>query len=232
MSRQAPIALVTGATGGLGGAITSALLRAGLQVVAVGRSDSSGERLRDHLGNPAGLRSLAGDVGAEQGVASLFEAAGAISVLVNVAGGFEMGPLVETSTDTWDRLMAVNARSVFLTCRQAFKQMSQLEGGGAIVNIGARPALGGAAQMSAYAASKAAVCNLTQSLALEGLAAGIRVNAILPSVIDTPANRGAMPDADFGAWVTPESLADVTAFLVSEAARDVSGALIPVYGRS
>jgi NAD(P)-dependent dehydrogenase (short-subunit alcohol dehydrogenase family) len=230
MSSQDRVALVTGATGGLGGAITSALLGAGLKVVGVGRSEASGARLRDTLGDPTGLRTVAGDMTTETGVASLFAEAGDVGVLVNVAGGFDMGPVIETSLEAWDRLMALNARTVFLTCRQAFRSMG--EGGGAIVNIGARPALGGAPGLSAYAASKAAVCNLTQSLAQEGLGVGIRVNAILPSVIDTRVNRQSMPDADFDAWVTPESLADVAAFLVSPAARDISGALVPVYGRS
>jgi NAD(P)-dependent dehydrogenase (short-subunit alcohol dehydrogenase family) len=221
-------ALVTGATGGLGGAITKTLLQEGLAVVGVGRSEASAGRLRQRLGAPAELRTLAGDISTEAGVASVFEEAGRPNVLVNVAGGFDMGPIGETSLKTWDSLMETNARTVFLTCRQAFRSMS----GGVIVNIGARPALGGAASMSAYAASKAAVCSLTQSLAQEGLAQGIRVNAIIPSIIDTRANRESMPDADFDAWVTPASLAAVVAFLVSDGARDISGALIPVYGRS
>ena len=101
-----------------------------------------------------------------------------------------------------------------------------------IINVGARPGVGGSAHMSAYAASKAAVCNLTQSLAAEGLEAGIRVNAILPSVIDTAANRLAMPEVDPADWVTPESLAGVVEFLASDAARDITGALVPVYGRA
>jgi NAD(P)-dependent dehydrogenase (short-subunit alcohol dehydrogenase family) len=105
-------------------------------------------------------------------------------------------------------------------------------GGGRIVNVGARPAVQPAANLSAYSAAKAAVVNLTQTLALEGKSAGIAVNAILPSVIDTPANREAMPDADPALWVTPESLAGVILFLCTSAARDVSGAVIPVYGRS
>ncbi len=227
MNARNPIALVTGATGGLGAAVVAALLRRG-RVVGVGGSNDRLDSLRQRLGNPDGLTAVCADLTTEAGVTAAFEAATGVEVVVNVAGGFAMGPIADTPLATWDRLMALNARTTFLACRQAFAAGTCRS----IINVGARPGIGGSAQMSAYAASKAAVCNLTESLALEGLDAGIRVNAILPSVIDTPANRLAMPEADPSEWVTPESLAGVVGFLASDAARDVTGALVPVYGRA
>jgi len=227
MSARNPIALVTGATGGLGGAVVTALLRRG-PVVGVGGSSDRLESLRRRVGDPQGLSTVSVDLTTEAGVDEAFEAAAGVEVVVNVAGGFAMGAVTDTPLATWDHLMALNARTAFLACRRAFATSTCRS----IINVGARPGIGGAAQMSAYAASKAAVCNLTLSLAQEGLPAGIRVNAILPSVVDTPGNRLAMPEVDPTEWVTPESLAGVVEFLASDAARDITGALVPVYGRS
>lgn len=207
--------------------MVATLLRRG-RVVGVGGSKQRLDALRKRLKNPEGLLAMSADLTTETGVTEAFDAAKGVEVLVNVAGGFDMGPVADTPVATWDRLMALNARTTFLTSRRAFVVGTCRS----IINVGARPGVGGSTHMSAYAASKAAVCNLTQSLAAEGLEAGIRVNAILPSVIDTAANRLAMPEVDPADWVTPESLAGVVEFLASDAARDITGALVPVYGRA
>ncbi len=147
-------------------------------------------------------------------------------------------PLHETPEADWDLMMGLNARSVLNTCRAVIPQMLR-QGKGRIVNVAARAALEGKARMGPYCASKAAVITLTETLAAEHetLAAehrdhGINVNCILPGTIDTPQNRASMPDADFSRWVSPTALADVVVFLATDAARAISGAAIPVYGRS
>jgi NAD(P)-dependent dehydrogenase (short-subunit alcohol dehydrogenase family) len=157
---------------------------------------------------------------------------GRIDILVNIAGGFTMGPPVhETPDRDWDFMMDLNARTVFNTCRAVVPHL--IEGsGGRIVNVSARAALEGKGHMAPYCASKAAVITLTESLAAELRDAGIRVNCILPGTVDTPQNREAMPDQDHTRWVPPGALADVMLFLASDAARCVTGAAVPVYGRS
>jgi|SRR5579884_3497815 len=162
-------------------------------------------------------------------VTATFEA---IDILVNVAGGFKTGLSYEMEERDWDFLMNLNARSAFLLSAAVVRTMLEKNRQGRIINIAARAALAGSAGLSAYSASKAAVLRLTESMAAELLEHGITVNAVLPSIIDTPQNRQAMPNADYIKWVAPESLADVIAFLASESARDISGAGIPVYGRA
>jgi len=157
---------------------------------------------------------------------------GRIDVLANIAGGFAMGPLIQDTEDRdWDFMMDLNARSVFNTCRRVIPNMLD-NGGGRIVNVSARAAEQGKGRMGPYCASKAAVLTFTESLAAENKFNNINVNCILPGTIDTPQNREAMPDADFGNWVPPAALADVVMFLASDAARCVTGAAIPVYGQS
>jgi NAD(P)-dependent dehydrogenase (short-subunit alcohol dehydrogenase family) len=128
-------------------------------------------------------------------------------------------------------MMDLNARSAFITSQAVIPQMLK-QGSGAIIHIAARPGLAGRANMAAYSASKSAVIRLTESMAAEYKEAGIRVNCIIPGTIDTPQNRRDMPDAETSKWVEPESLAEVILFLASQAARDINGAAIPVYGRS
>ena len=157
---------------------------------------------------------------------------GRIDVLANIAGGFAMGPLIQDTEDRdWDFMMDLNARSVFNTCRRVIPNMLD-NGGGRIVNVSARAAEQGKGRMGPYCASKAAVLTFTESLAAENKFNNINANCILPGTIDTPQNREAMPDADFGKWVPPAALADVVMFLASDAARCVTGAAIPVYGQS
>jgi NAD(P)-dependent dehydrogenase (short-subunit alcohol dehydrogenase family) len=147
-------------------------------------------------------------------------------VLLNLAGGFAMSPLEETGPDTWRRMWEINASSAFFTSRAVFPGMKE-SGWGRIVNVSAFPAIDrGKSGLSAYGAAKAAVLNLTQTLAKEGLGHGITVNAVLPSIIDTPANRAAMADADRSTWLPPAEVAGILAFLASAEARVVNGAAI------
>ena len=160
------------------------------------------------------------------------ERAGRIDVLCNIAGGFRMGaPVHETTDKDWDFLFDLNARTV-LNMSRAVVPIMLKAGGGKIVNVGAFAAQKGVAQMGAYVASKSAVIRLTETMAAELREKNINVNCVLPTIIDTPENRAAMPDADPKRWVAPQDLAKVIVFLASDAARAIHGAAIPVTGLS
>ena len=141
-----------------------------------------------------------------------------------------MGPIASTGLDVWDHLMRMNATTCFLSCREAVKAIDGREG--RIVNVAARPVLVPTGQMTAYSASKAAVAALTLSLAEELAESSVWVNAIVPSIIDTGANRAAMPDVDHAVWPKPEQIAETIAFLASPQNAATRGALVPVYGQS
>ncbi len=163
-------------------------------------------------------------------VAHVLQRYGRIDGLVNIAGGFHSGePVHETPLEIWDRMLGINALTTFLTSRAVLPHMIA-QGYGKVVNIGGRVALEGKKNMAAYSVSKTAVLRLTESMSAEVKGHGINVNCVLPGTIDTPANRQAMPNADFSRWVQPEALADVILFLLSDAARAIHGAAIPVYG--
>jgi NAD(P)-dependent dehydrogenase (short-subunit alcohol dehydrogenase family) len=153
-----------------------------------------------------------------------------IDVLVNTVGGYRAGtPVHKTPIDTWDFMLNLNARTVFVTTQCLVPHMLR-QGSGKIIHLAARPGLTGVANASAYSASKAAVIRVVESASAEVKGQGININCILPGTIDTPQNRETLPDADHTRWVTPESLANVILFLASDAARDIHGASIPVYG--
>lgn len=219
---------VTGAFGSLGVAVVQALLREGAAVAAIDRAEAP----RDPA-TLAGARLVGGvDLGVEADAAStlaaIAKAEGGLDGLVNIAGGFRWETVADGSLDTWDLLYRLNLRTAVAACRAA---LPHLPDGGRIVNIGANGATKAAAGMGAYAASKAGVARLTEALAEELKPRGITVNALLPSIIDTPPNRADMPDADFGKWVRPSQLADAIVFLLSDRADAITGALIPVTGR-
>ena len=203
--------VITGASGNLGRAVADAFSKDKLVLMDV----KSGVNLLD----PDSIRA------ALKGVER-------VDVLCNIAGGFRMGtPVHETSDKDWNFLMDLNARTVVNMARAVVPLMLKA-GGGKIVNVGAFAAQKGAAQMGAYVASKAAVIRLTETMAAELREKNINVNCVLPTIIDTPENRAAMPDADPRKWVAPEALADVIAFLCSDAARAIHGAAVPVAGLS
>lgn len=228
-------ALVTGAAGNLGRALTAGLRTAGAKVVAVEHRLAFLEETFGPQANHTDLLYLQADLTNPDDVAQMADKAiawaGRIHFLANIAGGFKMGERVyETELKTWEFLLNLNAKSVLLTSRALVPHMLA-QGGGKIVNIGARAALQGAADMSSYIVSKAAVIRLTESLAAEVKDKNINVNCILPGTIDTPQNRAAMPKADFAKWVHPDHLVSVMLFLASDAAVAINGAAIPVYGR-
>ena len=213
--------LVTGAAGVAGRAVASAFQAAGATVTGV-----------DIVEDDAPWRTIVADLIDPDGARGAVEQAGVIDVLANIAGGFTMGDeITGTSDETWDFMMNLNARTALNMCRAAAPGMVA-NGGGKIVNIGARGGLRGAAAMGAYIASKSVVIRLTETLADELKHKGVNVNCILPSIIDTPRNRADMPKAKFDQWVSPEAIADVVLFLASPAADAIHGAAIPVEGLS
>jgi NAD(P)-dependent dehydrogenase (short-subunit alcohol dehydrogenase family) len=226
--------MVTGAAGHLGRAVATAFAECGVNLVLV---DRQREALQKAFGGederrlfvPTNLLEQR-EVDAAVGEAlARFER---IDVLCNIAGGFRMGEAVhETSDATWNFLFDINARTLLNTSRAVVPHMLE-RGGGRIVNVGAFSALKGVAQTGAYVASKASVIRLTETMAAELRDKGINVNCVLPTIIDTPENRAAMPGADAARWVPPADLAAVIVFLASDAARAVHGAALPVTGLS
>lgn len=151
---------------------------------------------------------------------------------IHLVGGFAMKPIAETSAADFEAQFRLNAMTCFIACREAVASMRKGGIGGRIVNVGARPVIAPVGGMAAYVASKACVASLTQTLAVELLGDGILVNAVLPSTIDTPANRASMPEADHDTWPTPAEIAEAIAFLASPANTLTTGTLVPVFGRA
>jgi NAD(P)-dependent dehydrogenase (short-subunit alcohol dehydrogenase family) len=232
------IAIVTGGAGALGRATNRALLDAGATVIT---TDTHAHGMHDLVASfPDDLRSrfttVEADVATEEGAAAVVrratEAYGGLDILVNIVGGYAGGPhIAETDLATWQQQITLNATTAFLMARAAIPAM-QPGARGRIINVSSRVARTSPAGLGAYAVSKAAVITLTEVLANEVRDSGITVNAIMPSVIDTPANRRDMPDADFAAWVRPEQIGAVIRFLASDESGIISGAAIPVYGRA
>ena len=163
-------------------------------------------------------------------VSGCVDTVGAVDAVLNIAGGFDMGPAVhETSAEAWAKMQRMNVETMRNLVAAVVPGMIE-RGHGSIVNVGALAAREGQANMGAYVASKSTVMRLTEGMAKELRGQGINVNAVLPSIIDTPTNRADMPDADFSKWVQPADLAEVMCFLASDKARAVHGALVPVPG--
>jgi 3-oxoacyl-[acyl-carrier protein] reductase len=221
------VIVVTGASGALGKVVAEIALARGARVAGVDHAASqlpaTGNRIE--LGG-VDLTDAAQAKTAIDAVAGHF---GGLDALVNIAGGFAFEAVAEGETKTWQRMYALNVLTALNASRSAIPHLVS-SGTGRIVNVGAMGALQAGSGMGAYAASKAGVHRLTEALAAEWKGK-ITVNAVLPSTIDTPANRASMPKADFAKWVTPQELADVILFLTSDAASAVTGALLPVSGR-
>lgn len=220
--------VVTGAFGVLGRAVVQACLRAGHQVALI----DYGERPKDL---PASELTFSGiDLSdhamAKKSIDSIAHNCGGVDVLFNIAGGFAWETIAEGSAATWSRLYGLNVATAVNCSRAAIPHLKR-SASGRIVNVGAHSAVTASAGLGPYAASKSAIHRLTEALAQELKGTSITVNAVLPSIIDTPANRLEMPAADFSAWVKPADLAIVMMFLASEAACAITGALLPVAGR-
>jgi len=226
--------VITGAAGALGKAVADYFQSLGSNLLLLDYSD---ELLAEAFPGPhEAMWMRAVDLTSRDSChAAMADAAsemGQIEVLANIAGGFLMGDPVHATTDeTWDFLMNLNARSI-MNMASAVVPGMQANGGGKIINVAAQAGTQGMALMGAYTASKAAVMRLTESMAAELREQHINVNAVMPSLIDTPRNRADMPDADFSKWVPPQQIASVVGFLASEGAKAVHGACIPVAGLS
>jgi len=225
--------IVTGGFGALGAAVAQGLIAAGAQVALFDRVAEPPPGLAAQLGSNAhvfGGIDLSIPAAAKQAVDAAATELGGLYALVNVAGAFRWETLNDGDLATWDLLYNVNLKSVAATSKAVLPHLLAARKG-RIVNIGAGAAAAKAgAGMGAYTASKAGVAKLTEALSEEVKGEGITVNAILPSTIDTPANRRDMPDVDFSKWVQPAAIADVIVFLLSDKARAITGASIPVFG--
>jgi NAD(P)-dependent dehydrogenase (short-subunit alcohol dehydrogenase family) len=228
------VVLVTGAAGALGRAVAAAFDAEGAAVVLLDRDRASLERAfeREHERRLFAPTDLLDGAQADAAVALAKARFGRVDALANIAGGFAMGEAVhEQSAETWQRMFDLNVRTLLNAVHAAVPAMLANRGG-RIVNVGAFSAQRGAAKMGAYIASKSSVIRLTETMAAELRERNINVNCVLPTIIDTPANRTDMPQADFSRWVAPAALADVILFLASDAARAVHGAALPVTGLS
>jgi NAD(P)-dependent dehydrogenase (short-subunit alcohol dehydrogenase family) len=223
--------VITGGAGALGTALVGALLEAGAtcHVPCLNEAEAARFALRDH---PRVKLTVTGSLADEAPIAALYGAIAPLWASIHLAGGFAAGPLAETSVATIRQQIDMNFVSCLLCCRAAVKAIGG--NGGRIVNVAARPALEprSGAGMVAYAASKAAVGALTAALAEEVVKDGILVNAVAPSTMDTPANRSAMPKADFSLWPKVEEVAATILFLASPDNRVTRGGIVPVYGKS
>ena len=225
--------MITGAAGHLGKAVAAAFGQRGARLVLV---DRHAESLEAAFGADAASALVAADLLDGRQVQAALDTAvarfGRVDALCHVAGGFRMGEAVHETTDaTWEFLFDVNARTLVNVARAVVPHMVK-HGGGRIVAVGAHAALRGVAGMGAYCASKSALVRLVEAMSAELKEKHVNVNCVLPTIIDTPDNRAAMPDADPARWVAPQALAEAIAFLASDAARAVHGAALPVSGLS
>jgi NAD(P)-dependent dehydrogenase (short-subunit alcohol dehydrogenase family) len=227
------VVIVTGAGGNLGEATARAFQQRGFKTVLVDRSPDRLAKVFPNIGKDhllAGGIDLTSAEAMDVLISNVMNRLGRIDVLVNTVGAWRGGKAVhEASLDDWDFLFEANLRATLVPCRAVAPRMIQ-QRFGRIINVASRDALKGSGGYAAYCASKSAVIRLTESLADELKTFGVTANCILPSTINTPQNRAAIPRADFSKWVEPAALAEVIVFLGSDAARAVTGAALPVYG--
>jgi NAD(P)-dependent dehydrogenase (short-subunit alcohol dehydrogenase family) len=232
---QGKVILITGATGALGSAVTRAFAQTQARLALTGRSGEKLEQLTGEIDLPTErLLTAPADITQTDDVSELVETIvarfGQVDVLLNVAGGWSGGkPVGETAVEDWDHMVALNLQSAFLLSRAVLPGMIEA-GWGRIVHISSKTAVTPRAKQAAYAVSKMGLITLTEVIAAEAKGSGVTANVILPSIIDTPANREFMPKADPAKWVAPEHIAATLRFLCSEDASSINGARIPVYG--
>jgi len=231
------VIVVAGGTGGLGRAVSLAFLAEGAKVMVTFRKEEELRALKDAAGS--NQRSLEGypvdatdEFATAEFIKQVVEQHGALDALVNTVGGYAGGvKLWDMKTSVLDQMLALNLRSGYALARAVLPGMLRA-GHGSIVNVAAKAAVDHGAGAAAYAASKAAAVAMMDSLAADAKGTGVRVNTILPSIIDTPVNRQAMPGSDFAVWPKPEDIAHVILFLCSDQAKTIHGASVPVYGNS
>lgn len=224
--------LLTGGTGGLGRGVTPEILARGVTSITIPYHNAQAVETLKGMLSPADrarIQFVAADLTDESAVKKLVDGMERVDVLIHLVGGFSMGKVHEYGFDQWKKDFDLNLNTTFLTCKHALARMLEQDYG-RIVTVGSRGAEQPGAQLAAYSASKAGVVALTQAIAQETKGTRVTANAVLPSVIDTAANREAMGSDEADQWVTPQSLAQVIAFLASEAAADLRGAAVPVYG--
>ena len=225
--------VITGAFGSLGAATARAAIKLGARVALIDRAPAAPADLIAQAGAAAVVLpgvELADEAAARNAIDTAHARLQGLDALINVAGAFRWQTVTDGDPAAWDLLFSINVKTTLNACRAAIPHL-RASRAGRIVNVGAYAALKAGAGMGAYTASKAGVHRLTESLAAELKDQRITVNAVLPSIIDTPPNRKDMPNADFSTWVSTESLANVLLFLASEQAQDITGALLPVTGR-
>ncbi|MGB3701872.1 MAG: SDR family NAD(P)-dependent oxidoreductase [Anaerolineales bacterium] len=229
--------IVAGAGGNLGSSVATLFLKTGANLILVDYSEEKLQRLFPELIESDQHIIFQGvDINNSSSINAVINRTmskfGQIDILVNSIGGYEGGfPIQETSDEIWDMLFNLNARAVFNLARVVTPIMKEAQSG-KIINISARLGLKGTANQAVYSAAKSAVIRLTEAMAQELKNDDINVNCILPGTIDTPQNRASMPNADYSRWITPDAIAEVILFLASDAARAITGASIPVYGKS
>lgn len=224
--------LLTGGTGGLGLGVTPLVLAQGASIVTIPYMQAQEvERLKGVLspGDRARVRFVETNLADEESVIRLVDGMDRVDVLIHLVGGFSMGKTHEYSYAQWQKDFELNLSTTFLVCKHSLRRMLD-QNYGRIVTVGSRGALYPGGQLAAYCASKAGVVALTQAIADETKGTNITANVVLPSIIDTPANRAAMGEDKADRWVKPESLGQAICFLASEAAKDIRGAALPVYG--
>jgi NAD(P)-dependent dehydrogenase (short-subunit alcohol dehydrogenase family) len=217
--------VVTGAAGGLGPAVVDALLAAGATCHLPLRRRGEGAPPASRVAIAEGV-----DLTDETAVRAFYAACPPLWASVHVAGGFQAAPILDTALGDLRKQLDLNLTTAFLCCREAARNLRAARGGGRLLNVGSRAAVAPTGGSVAYTVAKAGVAALTQALADELRGDGILVNAVLPSIIDTPANRAAMPKADHARWPKPAEIAATIVWLVSPANQLTSGALVPVYG--
>jgi NAD(P)-dependent dehydrogenase (short-subunit alcohol dehydrogenase family) len=229
------VVVITGGTGGLGGAVTTAFLQAGAKVIVTYRNEQEFEALKASVNADGNLHGVKTNVLEEASVRAMVQQAehfGRLDVLVNLVGGYMGGvPIAEMNLEQFDKMIDLNLKSAFLCCKHVLPLMMK-QRAGRIINVGSKDGLKGGEGVAAYGAAKAGLINFTQSLAAEGKRCNITANAVIPGVIDTPANRQAIPDGNFDEWVKPQALAQVILFLASDESTAINGAALPVFGKS
>lgn len=226
------VVMVTGANGNVGQAVARRFAQEGAKVVLVGRKASELEDLAKELDGMVGVADVTDPISVEALVKQVEGSYYRIDVLAHTVGGFASGqPVHEAALDVFDKMMTLNARSVWVTCGQIAKHMVENNVQGRIIAVLSKNAYKGSAKSAAYSAAKAAAQRILESMAAELSSAGVTVNGVVPSMIDTPQNRASSPNADYSKWVQPEEIADAILFLASDKARSINGISMDIFGR-